>query len=89
MELLEPIKTPLKSLVKPLIIMFKGISFMTLKKQELKLFRTCVLVQTQSIQERTGLSLPTIRKYLNGDVYHPTAVKVFRTAKEIIDLIEQ
>jgi len=43
----------------------------------------------KSIQERTGLSLPTIRKYLNGDVYHPTAVKVFKTAKEIIDLIEQ
>jgi len=42
----------------------------------------------KTIQERTGLSLPTIRKYLNGDVYHPTAVKVFKTAKEIIEQIE-
>lgn len=42
----------------------------------------------KTIHERTGLSLPTIRKYLKGDVYHPTAVKVFKTAKEIIEQIE-
>jgi hypothetical protein len=55
-------------------------------QQELKSKRYHGLQKT--IQERTGLSLPTIRKYLNGDVYHPTAIKVFKTAKEIIEQIE-
>ena len=38
-----------------------------------------------SIQKRTGLSFPTVLKYLKEEPYNPTAVKVLMTAKNLIE----
>lgn len=38
-----------------------------------------------SVQKRTGLSFPTVLKYLREEPYNPTAVKVLVTAKAVIE----
>jgi hypothetical protein len=38
-----------------------------------------------AVQKRTGLSFPTVLKYLKEQPYNPTAVKVLLTAKDLID----
>lgn len=42
-----------------------------------------------SIQKRTGLSFPTVLKYLKEEPYNPTAVKVLLTAKDLIEEMYQ
>jgi response regulator of citrate/malate metabolism len=37
------------------------------------------------VSERTGISMPTVRKYLNGDVIQPKALIVLNTAIDIIN----
>ena len=37
------------------------------------------------VSERTGISMPTVRKYLNGDVIQPKALRVLNTAIDIIN----
>jgi hypothetical protein len=36
------------------------------------------------VSARTGISMPTVRKYLNGDVIQPKALIVLNTALQII-----
>jgi hypothetical protein len=36
------------------------------------------------VSARTGISMPTVRKYLNGDVIQPKALIVLNTALKII-----
>jgi len=36
------------------------------------------------VAARTGISMPTVRKYLNGDVIQPKALIVLNTALQII-----
>jgi hypothetical protein len=38
----------------------------------------------RDIQKQTGLSLPTIKKYMDGHIYHPTALKVLKTALKLV-----
>lgn len=38
-----------------------------------------------SVQKRTGLSFPTVLKYLKEEPYNPTAVKVLMAAKGLIE----
>ena len=42
-----------------------------------------------AVQKRTGLSFPTVLKYLKEEPYNPTAVKVLLTAKELIEEMYQ
>jgi hypothetical protein len=37
------------------------------------------------VSARTGISMPTVRKYLNGDVIQPKALIVLNTAIDIIN----
>ena len=36
------------------------------------------------VSEQTGVSMPTVRKYLDGDVINPKAMLVIKTALEEI-----
>lgn len=38
----------------------------------------------KDIQKKTGLSLPTIRKYMSGEIYQPNAIKVLKTAYQLV-----
>lgn len=39
----------------------------------------------RDIQKATGLSLPTIKKYMDGHIYHPNAIKVLKTALKLVE----
>jgi hypothetical protein len=39
----------------------------------------------KAVSERTGISMPTVSKYLRGDIYNKTAIEVIKAAKEVID----
>ena len=39
----------------------------------------------KAVAERTGISMPTVSKYLKGDIYNQTALEVIKAAKEVID----
>jgi response regulator of citrate/malate metabolism len=36
------------------------------------------------VSKKTGISMPTVRKYLNGDIVQPKALIVLNTALQII-----
>ena len=38
----------------------------------------------KKVSNHTGISMPTVRKYLGGDVIHPKALRVLQTALQII-----
>jgi len=38
----------------------------------------------KKVSTRTGISMPTVRKYLQGDVIQPKALQVLSTALQII-----
>ena len=51
--------------------------------KEIKLHKKHGIVSKVSL--RTGISMPTVRKYLNGDVIQPKALRVLNTAIDIIN----
>jgi hypothetical protein len=51
--------------------------------KEIKLHKKHGIVS--KVSARTGISMPTVRKYLNGDVTQPKVLLVLNTAIDIIN----
>lgn len=51
--------------------------------KEIKLHKKHGIVS--KVSARTGISMPTVRKYLNGDVMQPKVLLVLNTAIDIIN----
>lgn len=51
--------------------------------KEIKLHKKHGIVS--QVSARTGISMPTVRKYLNGDVTQPKVLLVLNTAIDIIN----
>jgi DeoR/GlpR family transcriptional regulator of sugar metabolism len=51
--------------------------------KEIKLHKKHGIVS--QVSARTGISMPTVRKYLNGDVKQPKVLLVLNTAIDIIN----
>ena len=51
--------------------------------KEIKLHKKHGIVS--QVSARTGISMPTVRKYLNGDVMQPKVLLVLNTAIDIIN----
>jgi hypothetical protein len=37
------------------------------------------------VSKKTGISMPTVKKYLEGDIYYPKAIEVINEALNIIE----